>query len=705
MSRVEPPPFASWIVEHLIPGQRDQALPGDLMEAFQVGRSNGWYWRQALAALAVGWAKYLGDRASLIVFAIMWSMLAPAWTAIIDRVQSRNAAWPVSVAAWLALNLAYLWTGMLLFAALHRRTAVAVNTAKLKRACAVAAGVFLPAYFATFILMNLFAWPGIALDWRRLSPLAEIADFRILADVLRVPYIVTILWSMWRITPALAVISAPVVEWPSKAAAPADQVSAPRMPRRDPLALARLLLLMLGAGLLNAMIAGVLLCRLPEANHATITSLVARGALYVLIGALAGVMGTYVYWNYPSGTLRENPPIPFSLFALICAAGWVWVPALVLFSEQATALTAWVALIASWLVSGELRRMAFHLLPQQPQLAPNLSGEQHLFAESLHRSPSEPYGYLITFCLYGAGWAIADRSYMTSAALLALAACVFKARTVARPRQLFQEGREYRRAALRLSMIVLPAVFVTIWALLDGLAYRNRMAGIGNGAGAVVSATASKKHARLHSDTKSSTHAGRGFESVVLWPYPQKKQIVAPVVESPLLAPGTHEPAVIRFDGQYWYLQPPDERPGPSTHQAQGTPLDVHIASANSFPLMMEAHEFLRSPIRVARCREIRIEIDNRDDQAGFISMAVWLKNSSLSGAPAVYLGQQPIRGIGDIPYTGKGTGNEQSIAFPVPAGAKVRSFDEIAVMMLPDKGHQQVGPRIAIEQFELMPR
>jgi hypothetical protein len=42
---------------------------------------------------------------------------------------------------------------------------------------------------------------------------------------------------------------------------------------------------------------------------------------------------------------------------------------------------------------------------------------------------------------------------------------------------------------------------------------------------------------------------------------------------------------------------------------------------------------------------------------------------------------------------------------FAIPAATKVRAFDEISVMMLPDSGHQQVGPRVAIEQFEVVPR
>jgi hypothetical protein len=689
---MEPPLLAAWMLEHCIPGRRDQALAGDLEEEFQQGRSSGWYWRQALSACAVGWAKYLGDRTSLIVFAVLWSMLAPAWTAIIDRVQNRDVAWPVSVAAWVMLNLAFLWTGMLLFTGLHRRPAVALNLARLKRAFGVAAAVFLPAYFFTFILMNLFAWPGIAVNWRTINPLGEIVDLRVWADALRFPYLVTILWSLWGVTPALAVAPAPLMEWKSQQRGGSREESVAKS-RRDPYAVKRMLVLMTGAGLLNALIAGFVLCRLPEAHDPSLSSIALRAALYTAIGAAAGVMGTYVYWHAPASTLRDDPPLPFSLFALVCAAGWVWVPAMVLFSEQVSALTAWVAAIAAFLLSGEIRRIVLLVVPPEQPQAESVAAERNLFAESLYRAPAEPYGFAITLCIYGAGWAFADRSNMTAGALLALGACLFRLKTTFLPNRDLRTVGEYRRAGLRLAAIALPAVLVTVWALLDGVAHRNYLDAVN---AARQGVEGSGGHAQRKAEPKSAAHQGSGYESVVLWPYPPRKQVVAPIELTPLLKAGTTQPAVIRFDGQYWYLQPPDEHPGPQTHQAQGTPLDVHIASANSFPLTMEAHQFLRTPIRLARCREIQVEIENRETGPGLIGMAVWLKNSAEAGAPALYLGQQPIAGSAP---------DEETLAFAVPASGRIRRFDEITVMMLPDEGHQMVGPRIAIEQFELLPR
>jgi hypothetical protein len=116
---------------------------------------------------------------------------------------------------------------------------------------------------------------------------------------------------------------------------------------------------------------------------------------------------------------------------------------------------------------------------------------------------------------------------------------------------------------------------------------------------------------------------------------------------------------------------------------------------------MMQAHQYLRSPIRVARCREIRVEVENRETDPSSIALAVWLKNSSAAGTPAVYLGEQMIAPAS----TAAAAASTQTLLFSVPLSAKTRTFDEIAVMMLPDSGHQREGPRIAIQQFELVPR
>jgi hypothetical protein len=44
-------------------------------------------------------------------------------------------------------------------------------------------------------------------------------------------------------------------------------------------------------------------------------------------------------------------------------------------------------------------------------------------------------------------------------------------------------------------------------------------------------------------------------------------------------------------------------------------------------------------------------------------------------------------------------------LRFDVPASARLRGFDQIVVMFLTDPQHALVGPKIAIEEFRLLPR
>ena len=47
----KPPAIAAWLIE------RNSPLAGDLLEEFQRGKSRGWFWRQALIAVAAGWGQ------------------------------------------------------------------------------------------------------------------------------------------------------------------------------------------------------------------------------------------------------------------------------------------------------------------------------------------------------------------------------------------------------------------------------------------------------------------------------------------------------------------------------------------------------------------------------------------------------------------------------------------------------------------------
>lgn len=454
------------------------------------------------------------------------------------------------------------------------------------------------------------------------------------------------------------------------------------------------------AGLLNAMIGSYVFCRLPDVRTLNLISLCVRASLYVLVGVLAGVAGSWFYWNYFSGSFREKPPLPFSLFALVCAAAWVWVPSMVLFSQQVSAAAALVAALGAAMLALGLRSATRTIFA--PNSEPRTLWEYNnieLFAESLYEPPFDVRGYAIAIALYAAGWALTSHSNYTAALLLASSAFLFTwERTAPLDRQ-FEMRSEYRRSLRRLALVALPALLLTMWAMLDGFAHRNL--------------AAQTPHLHANSANAKQKNGGptglglSGYESIILWPVPDKKQIVAPVSPGAgLIAKGTRQPIVLRFTGAYWYFQPPDAQPGPRALQAHGTPLAENIRASNALPLYMDAHQNLSAPVRVARCGEIQIELEDSGNASGPVAMAVLLGDSSAPPhTPAIYLGRQPVLSSEPGQPASNSAPARETLRFFLPTHATIRQFDQITVMFFPELGAFRTAPRIAIDQFILIPR
>jgi hypothetical protein len=687
------------MLDHAIPGGRDEGLAGDLLEEFRAGRSEGWYWRQALSACAQGWLNNLNGNRNLLLFVVLWSTLAPAWTMLIDRLENNarlfGQIWrmdfPFSSVAefgvWMGCNLVFLWTGMLLYLLPHAVHRKGLSNWRIRRAIVVPLVMFNATYVGMFVLMNLFAYPGPVVDRRTVTAMGEITDVRQWAMVLRLPYFLTLVCALWetrgfgagRLRPATALApNGPPMPVPlSSLDQPADDRNI-----GGPIAL------FAGAGLLNALIAAILLCRLPEARFPSVPAVLARAVVYVLLSAVAGVAGAWFYWKRSSAA-GPLPLIPFRLFALICAASWIWVPAAVLLAGQDSPAAAGIAAVGGAVLAIGLRKSV-----PPPKSDDALDGAGSLFAGVLVTPERRLQGYIIALSVYSGVWAIRDRSVATGAALIAVAAFVFGWEWIQPPgdrRGLWME----RHAALRLARIAIPAILVTAWALLDGVALRNQ-AGNADFAG-----DPSKDKVNVQ---KSESDLA-GYESIVLWPYPERTQIIPPVrVRSPLFGPGTWQPLIIRFDGPYFFFQP-GRRPGSDAHQAKGSPLGVRIMSANDRPLLIEAHQKLSSPIPVARCREMDVEIRNRDNVPGAIALAVLLRDSSQPLKEPLYLGERQIESMQPGKFVVKTKPVDETLRFTIPERRDFRKFDEITVMLLPDIEHALLGPKIAIEQFRLYPR
>ncbi len=266
-----------------------------------------------------------------------------------------------------------------------------------------------------------------------------------------------------------------------------------------------------------------------------------------------------------------------------------------------------------------------------------------------------------------------------------------------------RQRTQRRRVATRLACNAVSAVLVTIWALLDGVAHRDRV----DASDVTFASSNDPSRNDVTKRAVANPALGHGgYESIILWPPAQKKQIIPPLPSrTDMLAPGTSRPLIIRFDGPYWYFQPPESQPGPTAHRAQGTPLSTHIQSNNSFPLIMEARQRLGGAIRLARCREIQVEIENREDEPRAVALAVLLTDSTGPGKPTLHLDQQVLKTTLPDHDRLKGSASFETLRFAIPAHSKIRKFDEITVMFLSDIGPALVGPRIAIQQFQFLPR
>jgi hypothetical protein len=716
MRRTEPPQIATWMLEHCAVGDCNEALAGDLREGYSSGLSNGWYWRQVFAACTVSWSEALRVRASLLIFTLLWSMMAPAWKVFIDGLESApiidrallplGLFWiPLAFAGWLLLNATFLWTGMLVYILTLSICGKVFPRNEIRRAFLLAPFVYAPVFGAWFVFCCLDWSFAFADQTLATTSLGQIADLKMVADVMRVPYFITLMAVLWNAIPQskrslqLLPAAADPIESSTEVGA-LELVST-----ADSYTIKRFFFffsLMVVAGLMNAMLPEVLLCRLLELHFLTFSTLFIRAVLYVVIGVLAGVGGSWLYWKSPASLFRKHPPIPFPLFALVCVSGWIWVPSMVSFSEQSSYFAAIVAAIGAVFLAVGLRKAAYSVFsPAAADSGGYLPEETELFSESLYRASGDVHGYWIAFLLYAGVYALLVGWNYGAAALFALSAFLFAWKLTYVPGHNFDRNQEYKQAARRLAYAVIPAVLVTAWALLDGVAHRNLTE--------ETNATANTSNgASTHKDAppkQSSTSGLGGYESLILWPLPEKKPIVAPISEFSLLAPGTTRPLIIPFNGPYWYLQPPNKTPGPTAHQSHGTPIGADIASINSTPLVMNAHQLLGAAIPIARCREIQVEVENRDNRSGVIALAVLLTDTASPKKPTLYLGQQAIVSTKPENFSYKSTSVFETLRFSVPASAKMRRFDKITVMMLPDVEHELVGAKIAIKQFQLFPR
>lgn len=217
-----PPRLAAWMLNHLTPPARDEALAGDLLEDFRAGRSSAWYWRQVFAAIAFQWLRTLADHKSALFFAAAWSLLSPAWQLILRRLDHAGALtgplwrlpWPWSTVcafgAGFFEGLIFLWTGVLLCLVPLAPALRNINLRRIARALALSIPAFVIPSAGEIALILLTA-PGpthAPVDWRTLTILGVIENFGIWALLGRLPYFIGVAWALCATIPVTGAQSA-----------------------------------------------------------------------------------------------------------------------------------------------------------------------------------------------------------------------------------------------------------------------------------------------------------------------------------------------------------------------------------------------------------------------------------------------------------------------------------------------------------------
>jgi hypothetical protein len=141
-----PPVIATWLLNHLF-ADKNEALAGDLVEEYFGGRSAGWYWRQVMAAIAIGGAQRARACWPAVMFAAVWTALSPGLRYLqirmldddgagMQRIWRMDGHWStrfdssVDVFAFLSV----LWLGVTLYVALDSSIRGEYRISRLVRA-------------------------------------------------------------------------------------------------------------------------------------------------------------------------------------------------------------------------------------------------------------------------------------------------------------------------------------------------------------------------------------------------------------------------------------------------------------------------------------------------------------------------------------------------------------------------------------------
>ena len=190
-----------------------------------------------------------------------------------------------------------------------------------------------------------------------------------------------------------------------------------------------------------------------------------------------------------------------------------------------------------------------------------------------------------------------------------------------------------------------------------------------------------------------------GVPKVFLWPEPPKK---AQVLMAPPMADkarAIHRSLVIPFSGPYIYTEVAGLGLKTKPLVAKGSPLKVKVKSGDGSPISMVARQRLATPIDVASCGAIEVMV-RQGEPATATGLGLVLSHTGERHGAQLRLATKPLAADGlGVMVVGK-----QTVRFAVPEGVKLRSFDQIEVLVR-RPGEVQRGARLKVVSFTLVPR
>ncbi|MFT4113054.1 hypothetical protein [Silvibacterium sp.] len=475
------------------------------------------------------------------------------------------------------------------------------------------------------------------------------------------------------------------------------------------------------AGTFAALTASLLLCRVPEAHPGTLSvhALLVTACKYLFVPAIVGLGATWLYFQF-------SVPLPAkvfrSLIRCLCEA-WLFFPAFTLLLwENSPALLA-LAPIAAIAVTLSLERF----LPAPPEPALLASGQIFATPPPL---PSRGRALFTALALVAAIAETADDDLATAGFILALVSYLLirqwstltKRNDTLSPQQ--ERSPEHPPGPVppgpvRLGTSLILALLLTVVALLPWLSSRRLSAHMLLGPAPDV-----KNQSPAHADAPML--AADGWHAIALWPFPPKKDKLPPIPHTSLQAAANFtRPLVIPFNGAYRYFQTTGAWRPERAHTAHGSPLNVDIHSVGAEPLFEEAHQLLAQPIETSCCRSIEVTIRNGDNSHGGVVLGLVLRDSTQPELPPdpynphpaytvngprsevseLALTPQPVMTSFPTGFTIKAAPVSETLTFNIPAQPRLRRFDEISVVFLPEARRSESGAKIAVQEFQLIPR